>query len=260
MNLTPGVRNLLFINIGLFLVPELLGRHDILVELLGLHFFNSMLFNPMQIVSHMFLHGSFMHLLFNMLGLVMFGTWLERVWGMQRFLLFYFVCGIGAGLMYMGINYFQLSAMIDARDAFVANPHPDDLANFIKDFYSNQYRTYIEFIEEYGKYPNNPQLKQDALEFVTKLTSNRVNAPMIGASGAIFGILLAYGMMFPNAELMVFPIPIPIKAKYLVIFYGCWSLYSALNQSEGDGDNVAHLAHLGGMFWGYIMMRVYKKW
>jgi membrane associated rhomboid family serine protease len=258
MFLTQGVRSLLFINIGLLLVPFLVGRHEILVEFLGLHFLNSQLFSPLQLVSHMFLHANFTHLLFNMFGLVMFGSWLERVWGLRRFLIFYFVCGIGAGLLYMGVNYFDLQAMIEARNAFDSNPNADDLANFLSKFYGDGYREYLGFIDKFSEYPQDFSLRQNAVALVNKVTQIRVDGPMIGASGAVFGVILAFGMMFPNAELLFFPLPIPVKAKYVVLFYGASALFGAIHKAPGD--NVAHYAHLGGMLFGFIMMRVYKKW
>ena len=256
MFLTPGVRNLLLANIGLLLIPSLTGRLEILTEFLGLHFLNSSLFSPYQLVTHMFMHAGFTHLLFNMMGLVFFGSWLERAWGTNRFLIFYFTCGIGAGLLYMGFNYIELQQMLDARAAFMADPTPDGLADFMSK-YTGGYRSMISDVEAFGQNPNNPEIIYSAKRLVNQLSELRVNSPMIGASGAVFGVIMAFGLLFPEAELFFFPLPFPVRAKYVVLFYGATALFGAIHKEPGD--NVAHYAHLGGMFFGWLMVRYYRS-
>ena len=191
-NIPVVTRNLLLINLAVWGACFLLGSRFPLDYILGLHSLNSGNFILYQLITYQFTHLAFFHLFFNMFALFMFGRVLENYWGPSRFFTYYMVTGIGAGLIQLGICYFQ-------------------------DIYS-----------------------------VT-----------IGASGAVFGILLAFGMIFPNVPLMIIPIPIPIKAKYLVIGYGLLELWMGF--SNRSGDNVAHFAHLGGMLFGIILILYWRK-
>ncbi|PCJ80158.1 MAG: rhomboid family intramembrane serine protease [Bacteroidetes bacterium] len=197
-NATTIVKNLIIINIIVFLgqgaFPEMefwfMGHYPLSPD-----------FRPWQMVTHMFMHGGFTHLLFNMFALLVFGSALEKVWGPKRFLIYYMLCGIGAFFLYeftVGLDiYSQIGTFYPGRD----------------------------------------------LGWV------------LGASGSVFGLLLGFGMLFPNTQLMLLFPPIPIKAKYLVVGYGALELLLAFRHSSGD--NVAHFAHLGGMLIGYILI---KKW
>ncbi len=254
MFLTPAVRNLLLANVGLLLIPNLLGRAGFFKEVLGLHFLQSPLFSPYQLGTYMFMHDGFMHLLFNMLGLVFFGSWLERAWGLQRFLMFYFVCGIGAGLLYMGVNYWELHGMLADQAAFMESPTADGFLDFVRQYY-HSYRDYLPFADKLSANPSNATLLDAARMQVNAIVQARLAGSMIGASGAVYGIILAFGLLFPNAEMFFFPLPFPVKAKYVVLFYGATAVYGVIRQAEGD--NVAHLAHLGGMLFGWLMVRVY---
>ena len=178
-------------------------------------------FKAYQIVSYMFMHDthSFAHVFFNMFAVYMFGRVLENVWGPKRFLIFYFVTGIGAGLVQEVVWFFNL------RDVIFAS---QDMINL-----------------------NGAQIISKS-EFLNYFVT-------IGASGAVFGILLAFGMMFPNAELFLMFIPIPIKAKYFVIGYGLIELFLGIRSSSGGGDNIAHFAHLGGMLFGLILILYWRK-
>ncbi|MDL2221442.1 rhomboid family intramembrane serine protease [Parabacteroides sp. OttesenSCG-928-N08] len=216
----PVTANLIVINVLFWIASQVLPRVGIdLVELLGLHFPGAKNFHLHQIVSYMFMHDtrSLGHVFFNMFAVYMFGRVLENVWGPKRFLLFYFVTGIGAGLMQELVWFINLSDV-------VLGGH--DMINV-----------------------NGVQLmaKSDFLNlFVT-----------VGASGAVFGILLAFGMLFPNVPLYLMFIPIPIKAKYFVVGYGLIELF--LGVANFGGDTVAHFAHLGGMLFGYFMIRYWRK-
>lgn len=231
--LPPIVKNLIFINILMLLayyaVLSVFGLD--LNKSLGLYFPGSEQFKPIQIISHMFMHGGIWHLFFNMFALYMFGQVLEQVWGPKRFLIYYFVCGLGAALIHesvIAIQYFHLVNIIN----------PDDVQLVINEgtAYLNQ-----------GKVFTDPSMQ--SLQLL-------LNTPTVGASGAIFGVLLAFGVLFPNTELMLLFPPIPIKAKYFVIFYGAIELYYAIAQ---PGDSIAHAAHLGGMLFGYILIRYWRK-
>lgn len=236
-NLTPTVRTLLLINVGLYLVKGF-GFPQ---ELLTLHYFGASDFRFFQVVSYMFVHASFMHLLGNMFGLYMFGSLLERIWGAQRFLFFYFFCGIGAGLLYMGIQHFiDFAEIRRATELVLSNPNSENL---------------IDYAQHYGviSAPGG----QININWVISNYEALINMGALGgASGAIFGIIMAFGYLFPNSEMFLFPFPIPIKAKYFVTFYGLYELYAGIQQSQGD--NVAHFAHIGGMIFAVILLKVWK--
>ena len=209
------VKNLLIINVLFFLATiaaQSVFRID-LADYLGLHYIGASDFQPFQLVTYMFMHGSFAHLFFNMFALWMFGNTLENIWGPNRFLLFYFVCGIGAGLVQELVQYIQYATTLQAYTSVNMHGH----------------------IIPMGEYLN-------------LLTT-------VGASGAVYGILLAFGMMFPNSTLYIY-FAIPIKAKWFVLIYGVIELFSGLG---GAADGVAHFAHLGGMLFGLILIQYWKK-
>ncbi|MBQ8761193.1 MAG: rhomboid family intramembrane serine protease [Bacteroidales bacterium] len=209
------VKNLLIINVLFFLATiacDMVLRID-LSDYLGLHYIGASDFQPYQLVTYMFMHGNFAHLFFNMFALWMFGNTLENIWGPNRFLLFYFVCGIGAGLVQELVQYIQ----------------------------------YVTTLQGY----ENVRIAANQIipmsEYLNLLTT-------VGASGAVYGILLAFGMMFPNSTLYIY-FAIPIKAKWFVIIYGVIELFSGFTSV----DNVAHFAHLGGMLFGLILILYWKK-
>ncbi len=229
------VKNLLLINVVMYLITisgmgDLAGRS--MTHWLGMHFFASPLFEPWQIVTHMFMHGSIGHLALNMLGLFMLGPPLEYRWGSKRFLTFYMVTGIGAGMLYSAAHAFEYNRLLGVMDL-----DKIELVRAQGHELVMQYRNYVD-----------PAMGQ--LNAV-------LNRPMVGASGALYGVLLAFGMTFPNVELMIFPLFIPIKARYFVLILGAISIFLAV--ANNPGDNVAHLAHLGGMVVGYIMIRLWRK-
>ena len=209
------VKNLLIINVLFFLATmaaESVYRIN-LSDYLGLHYIESSGFQPYQFVTYMFMHGSFAHLFFNMFALWMFGNTLENIWGSNRFLLFYFICGIGAGFVQELVQFFQYGALHNYEDV--------------------NYGGMIIPVEQ----------------FLNMIPTT------VGASGAIYGILLAFGMMFPNSTLYIY-FAIPIKAKWFVLIYGVIELFSGLS---GTADGIAHFAHLGGMLFGLILILYWKK-
>ena len=229
----PIVKNLIFINILMLLAYYSVGSvFDVdLNRTLGLYFPKSEQFKPIQIVTHMFMHGGIWHLFFNMFALYMFGQVLEQVWGPKRFLIYYFVCGLGAAFIHESVIAFQYFHLIQALS-------PENMQLVITEgtAYFNQ-----------GKVFTDPGMQN--LQIL-------LNTPTVGASGAIFGVLLAFGVLFPNTQLMLLFPPIPIKAKYFVLIYGGIELYMAITQ---PGGNIAHAAHLGGMLFGYILIRYWRK-
>jgi len=252
MMLTPVVRTLLLINIGLFLITA--SGID-LISRFGLYSFLSPAFAPHQLLTHMFLHAGFGHIFSNMLGLFFFGPMLERVWGNKRFTIFYLVTGVGAGLLFAGINYFEASQLRDAVVAFQSNPSPESLEIFLSD------RGLLvqgdNFLRVFEESPTDPSYIRGAIQLVNRYYEDQLSIPMVGASGAIFGILMAFGLLFPNTELFLLFPPIPIKAKYLVAFYGAYELYSGIYRAQSD--NVAHFAHIGGMLFAFILVKYWGK-
>lgn len=252
--LTPMVKNLLIITVAAYFIPVLLGWKDINFYL-GLWHLESPHFMPYQLFTYMFAHGGTMHILFNMLGLIFLGPLLEQFWGSKKFLTFYIITGIGAGLFYEGVKYAQTIPMKNKMEEYIANPNPDDFEVYVSKYAPELYSRLYNFIDDYHNQEN--QHKEESVEYVRQIYNLKINIPMVGASGAIYGILMAFGMLFPNTQLMLLFPPIPIKAKYLVIILGGMAIYSEFGHKAGD--NVAHLAHLGGMVFAFIMIQLWKK-
>lgn len=213
--LPPVIKNLIFINVILFLLKlALKGMNIDLDSILGLFYWESPYFKIWQPLTHIFMHANFTHLLFNMIALWMFGSTIENVLGTKKFLTLYFVCGLGAAFCQSMVYHFQLK----------------DLVTLIHN-YPNQYGAFL-------TNPNSP-----------------LNTPMVGASGAIYGILFAFGYLFPNALIYVYFL-IPIKAKYFVAIFAAIELFSGLKNNMND--NIAHFAHLGGMLFAFILLSYWK--
>jgi len=231
--LPPVVKNLILINV-LLLVATLTAKSVFsfdLTNILALYFPKSELFKPLQILTHMFMHADFWHLFFNMFALYMFGGILENVWGPKRFFIYYMVCGLGAAFTHEAVIAFQYNQLAQSIG-------PENL-QIVLDEATTLFKL--------GQGFTDPEMLK--LQML-------LNTPTVGASGAIFGVLLAFGVLFPNTQLMLLFPPIPIKAKYFVIGYGAIELYLAVTQ---PGSNIAHAAHLGGMLFGYIMIRYWRK-
>lgn len=266
--LPPVVKNLLIINVLIFLAQVVAERSlgiDV-ADLLGLRYPGSMAFQPWQFITYMFLHGNLMHLVFNMFALWMFGYALENIWGPKRFLVYYFITGIGAALVHYMVIHFQINPTVVRIDEIIANPsapaifefvtkYPLEINQYSGDIYSQSYK-FQEAIEALAYNPDNRQALLIARNFLVDYKEYFMNIPnVIGASGAVFGILLAFGMLFPNTLIYIYFF-FPIKAKYFVIVYGLIELFSGFTDS---GSNVAHFAHLGGMVFGFILIIYWKK-
>ena len=256
-SIPPVVKNLLIINILLFLLTVTLRSFGIdLDQYLALYYFKSQYFRPYQFITHMFMHGGLTHLFMNMFMLWMFGKVLESVWGGKRFLIFYFATGLGAAAFYSLVNWINISSMADAANAFMNTPSPDEFMKFIN-HYLPEYKTNVyDFTTAWANAPTNMSYISEAQNFINTHLVSVMNIPVIGASGAIYGILLGFGMLFPNTMLLLLIPPIPIKAKYMVMFMGALELYFAFSQ---PGDHIAHTAHLGGMIFGFILIKVWKR-
>lgn len=221
-NLTPVVKNLLIINIIFYIATLVLGSRVDMVTLFGARYFNSSLFRVWQVITYMFMHGSLGHIFFNMFALFMFGPMLEYSIGSKRFFNLYFICGIGAVVIQMLVQALQVHSI---TGGFVIS-HPELDSSFLQ-FGANAQKLYDTY-----------------------------NTPVVGASGAIFGLLVAFAMLYPNLEMMIMFIPIPIKAKYIIPVYILVELWLGIGQY--GGDNVAHFAHLGGALFGFIMVKLWR--
>ncbi len=210
-------KNLIAINVLVFLATIVADKYGLdLNRILGLHLYLADDFMPFQMVTYMFMHGSFMHLFFNMFALYMFGRVLETVWGSKRFLIFYMFTGLGAAVVQEIVQYLYFETQLSMYSG----------VNFGAGV-----------IVPMAQYLN---------LWIT-----------VGASGAVYGILLAFAMTFPNERLFIMPFPFPIKAKYFVIIFGAIELLTGLSNSAGD--NVAHFAHLGGMLFGFALIYFWRK-
>lgn len=257
-NIPPIIKNLLIINVLVFVADYVLQGMGIdLTRLLALHNVQSPHFKPFQFVTHMFMHGSITHIFFNMFALFMFGKMLEMVWGQKRFLIYYFVTGLGAAVLHSAVNYYSLASLQADVTAFANTPSPELLLSFIREHLPNASAGVSEFINSYSMSPNNAAYIQEAIELTKKVYELHLNVPTVGASGAVFGVLLAFGMLFPNTQLMLLFPPIPIKAKYFVIGYGAIELFAVI--MPRSGDNIAHFAHLGGMIFGYFLIKYWSS-
>ena len=230
LNSIPSVvKNLIGINLVLwlasFILPAVFARSGIqfdLTDILGMHYWASSKFNPAQLLTYLFMHGGFQHLFFNMFALYMFGAVLEQFWGAKRFLIYYLITGVGAGLVQ------QL-------------------------FWTVEYHNTIAAINEaIVNYP------LQAMDLIAQKRSF-LNMPItVGASGSVFGLLLAFGWLFPETRLLLLFFPVPIKARIFVLIYGVAELF--LGVARFSGDSVAHFAHLGGMLFGAILIVMWKKY
>lgn len=260
MRLTPVVKNILIINIIVYLLQSLLGSMD-LTGILALWKIGAENYAPYQYFTYMFAHGGLWHIAFNMLGLVFLGPVLEHFWGPKKFLIFYLVTGLGAGFIYNGIEFYRVYSIERQVEQYIDNPDPESFNRLIVDndqIYPISQRIGADrLIDEYARNPEDEGLRRESVSFAQSVLYYVKNSgSMIGASGAIYGILMAFGLLFPNTELMLLFPPIPIKAKYLVLILGAIAIYSGLQR--GEGDNVAHFAHLGGMIFAFIMIRYWR--
>lgn len=249
----PLIKNLIIINVLFFAAQSLLPEAAVnqMTNLFSLHAFSSEYFNVFQFVTSMFMHGSVVHLVTNMFALWMFGRILEGDLGTKRTIIYYFVCGVGAGLLHNGVMAIELSYLHTAVQEFVNTPSPDVFYKFVEDYLPGGMKVNESLAQTFYDNPNDPSFTAFATSLVKEIEVLRINIPTVGASGAIFGVLLAFGMLHPNDRIMLLIPPIPMKAKYFVMIYGALELYLGFSAN----DNIAHFAHLGGMIFGYILLR-----
>ncbi len=234
-NMPPVVKNLLILNIIMFIITVIGEQQGIrMTYLLGGYVFGSPFFEPYQMVTHFFMHGGMFHIFFNMFALVIFGSVLEQVWGPKRFFIFYVATALGAFVFHQLVGYIEFKQIENeiiaaGYDIFEINKRISDL-------------------HVQGMIFTEPLLRDYQIS---------IGVPVVGASGAVYGLLAAFAYLFPNTQLMLLFPPIPVKAKWLVLFLVGIALYNSI-QSQ-PGDNIAHLAHLGGALVGFIIVLIWKQ-
>ncbi|MBK0401753.1 rhomboid family intramembrane serine protease [Adhaeribacter sp. BT258] len=252
--LTPTVKALLIMNLVIFVMTNFIFPEA--MQQFALYGFQSDKFRGYQLFTHMFLHAGWGHIFSNMFSLFIFGPMLEYRWGGNRFLVFYLVCGLGASLLYQGIRTYEIMDMKKDVAVYAENPSPLAFSQFLDEHLGGRYNP--EAVAQYKREADNQEMVQATIESVKSVYNDLVqNGKMVGASGAVFALLMAFGMLFPNTELMLLFFPFPIKAKYFVLFYGAYELYAGL--ARNPGDNVAHFAHLGGMLFAYILLKIWER-
>ena len=230
-NIPPVTKNLIIINALFWLATVIMTRID-MSGILGLHYPAANDFRLYQLITYMFMHGSLTHIFFNMFAVYMFGRVLESVWGPKRFLTYYMITGIGAGLLNILVAYIRIKSIESNLDS---------------ETIATVYREGGDILKQSKNYVDSAAGQLNLL----------INTTTVGASGAVFGILLAFGMLFPNIEMYIIPFPFPIKAKYLVSIYGVIELFAGI--ANFSFDNIAHFAHLGGMLFGIILVLYWRK-
>lgn len=259
------VKNIIIINVIMVVLQYVLGRHGVdLSDYLGLHYWKSPRFRWWQIFTHLFMHGSpfdlgqtFMHIGLNMFALWMFGSILENLWGPQRFLIFYLVCGVGAALCHLGVLTYEFTSFERDLHQFVQTPGLDQYLLFYKHHHLEGVQAFDQIKAVWSNNTACADCSSVALSRLDEYYRVMLNEATVGASGAVFGVLFAFGYLFPNTQLMLLFPPVPIKAKWFVAIYAVIELYSGIQNSAGD--NVAHFAHLGGMLFAFILLRIWGK-
>ncbi len=254
--ITPVVKNILLINLAIFLIQSFFSIR--LSEVFGLRVVFSEEFGFHQFLTYMWIHGDFRHIFGNMLMVLFLAPMLERVWGGKRFLIFYLICGIGAGILYGVADVAEKWSLRDDKAAYIADPNPEDFSIFIVEHKSPRYNLprLADFADDYYDNSNNVSYRNQSIQIVQDIYQDMVNIPMVGASGAVYGILMALLILFPNMTVYLY-FAIPVKLKYLVFGLGMYEIWSEINRAEGD--NIAHLAHLGGMLIAFVVIKIWSK-
>ncbi len=259
--LPPVVKNLLILN-ALFFVATYAFASAFNIDLnkyLSLHYFASPDFRPWQYITYMFMHDTsgFGHIFFNMFALWMFGNALENLWGPKRFLIFYLLTGLGAAFVQTSVNFYEISSLQHAVSLYNVSPTPDAFVELLQSHFKGQFNPekLNIFIREWSTNPSGVDFIQKASGFIEEFLQPHLDIVTLGASGAVFGILVAFGMTFPNTLLYIYFL-IPVKAKWVVIGYASLELFFGVS---GVQSNVAHFAHLGGALFGLLIILYWRK-
>lgn len=235
--ITEAVKHLIIINVLLFVAPQIVPALN-LQNIFALYFPENEKFGIWQFLTHMFMHGGFGHILFNMYGLWAFGTPLEQMWGRNKFLFFYFSAGLGAGAIYTFVNYFQFNTVFD--ELVNMGISPSEIQQILT---SGSYNDAVISIP-----------RDKMIEFYTTF-----HTPAVGASGAIYGVLVAFGLSFPNSKLALIFLPVPVAAKYFIPALIALDLFSGVTGFSLFGGGIAHFAHVGGALIGFIIAWYWKQ-
>jgi len=276
--LPPIVKNIIIINVIFVFAQYVLGKQGIdLADYLGLHYWRSSYFRWWQPLTHIFMHGSasdlnltILHIFSNMFGLWMFGSVLENTWGPKKFLTFYLICGVGAALCHMGVLTLEYEPVQRAFEAYKLSPTLDHFTTFGHQYISVKTGAMNELNTVYNNWMNDPgsqayvQKSINAIhDYIYGFNSPGGHHEMgvfdeatVGASGAVFGVLFAFGYLFPDTLIYLYFF-VPLKAKWFIILYAAFELYSGVKNSAGD--NVAHFAHLGGMLFAFILLKIWQR-
>jgi len=257
--LPTGVKHLLILN-ALFYIAALVFRSSMGIDLdrwLALYYIGSDSFRPWQYLTYMFMHGSFEHIFFNMFALWMFGYILENFWGTRRFVIFYLLCGIGAGVFHTLVTGLMAMPVLNDINIYASNPSPEALIQIYNDHFEGIINP--QWITEVTNAWRSGMQGDFALDTTSALmevyNKSVIGIPTVGASGAIYGILLAFGMMFPEERIYLYFL-VPIKAKWFVVGYAVVELVTGI---IGTNDGIAHFAHLGGMLVGLILILIWRR-
>ncbi len=259
--LPPVIKNLIIIN-GLVLLAQYTGKatgnEQWIIDFFALHNVQSDLFKPHQLITHLFMHGDFFHFFFNMFALWMFGNMLENFWGSKRFLTFYILCGLGAAAIHLGWLSYEIQPFLNEVSAFKQTPSPQ---SFLQFFQRNHVVDRMDvdqlnlLFNNWSADPGNQNYIQKAIDLVQQRSQLELSTPTVGASGAVFGCLAAFGYLFPNTLIYIYFF-FPIKAKWFVILYAAAELWMGVRNS---GGNIAHFAHLGGALIGFLLVLYWNK-
>lgn len=252
--LSPVVKKILIINLCFYFLTSFL--HIDFIRIFGLRDLHSSYFRPYQILTHLFIHANFSHLFSNMLTLCTFGPILENTLSSKKFFGLYLTAGLGASMLYLVYLYFGNSSL-DFYNQYILNPTPELFSNFLKNNYELMYNAYYEFIYDFSHDASNPALVDKSIAILKHICSMKIDIPIVGASGAIFGLLGAFAFLFPRTNISMLFFPINVEAQYFVIFYGLYELYAGFQSNPGD--NVAHLVHLCGILIAYLYLKIFYK-
>jgi len=236
MNITKAVAHLISANVLFFLLAHFI---PMLQDKAALYYIENPNFQWWQVFSHLFMHASVAHIFFNMFALYSFGMPLESYFGSNRFIVFYFACGLGAAFLHTAVNYYEFHSALDILQS--------------KGFSISQAQELL----QKGMYNTGWEEALSKSDFKDMISAYTI--PAVGASGAVYGILVAFGVLFPNAELMLIFLPIPIKAKYFIPILIALDLFSGVTGYSIFGSNIAHFAHVGGALIGFILMKLWQK-
>lgn len=263
-NTPPVTKNLIIVN-ALLLLGTFTLQNTMALDLndyLGLHYPLGDKFNPLQYITYMFMHGGLMHLVFNMFALFMFGRVLEEVWGGKKFFTYFILTGIGAAILHTGVVYLEIMPDMRLIDNFLNDPTAFTFGELVQNHrfnaHGHEIKSLQRFWEAWQENTSNNVAKGKVIDFMLDYRTRFLNGPtVVGASGSVYGILLAFGYIFPNARIMLLIPPIPLKAKYMVMIMGVLAL--VMGFQNNPGDNVAHFAHLGGMIFGFFLLKYWKQ-